>query len=233
MHIDVEKLVSLDPDSLDDVFSWVDWRQDDTEVALQFAGQIINHLSVTSSDNLKTLTLTTDTGAYIVPLTHTGADRYVVLSSCAECFKDTHEVWLHRASLEDDTHGFLVLTKSESKLLQDKYSQWTQQHLRAFKPGYDHFHNVDIPYLHHENRLKRFEQQYAKIAAEQALYEARFSSPPEHSTTSGLVERIWKKFLLGIQILVILGIALGLYLKFTEPDCKVRIDGKCIVYQDR
>ena len=50
-----------------------------------------------TDDNGRTL-LTVQGTDHIIPLTGTGSDRYVMLSSLVEIMKETHVIWLGRAA---------------------------------------------------------------------------------------------------------------------------------------
>lgn len=90
---------------------------------------------------------------HTIPLTGTRHDKYVIISSLAEIFKDECVFYLSDNSIEDDTHYIKVFENPESR-------QEIELFEYAFIPmklGYDYFNGIDVPYLGHVDNNPDFE----------------------------------------------------------------------------
>ena len=169
MTISVRELVSLDAEERSERFVWIDWRSFETEVIEGIIGFLGEDEALDFQEGEDGgITVLYNARRFAIPLTHTGSDRYVMISSMAEILKDSYVFWLDRESAEGaDTHGFLLLTHAQSEELRRVHADWAAEHLLAFEPGFDHFHGIKVPFLHHPDHNPDF------IAQRQAMDEGR------------------------------------------------------------
>jgi hypothetical protein len=160
MTITVKELVALDEEQRSEHFIWIDWRSFEVEVvegAIQVLGED-GSLGFEEEDD--EITVLYNGRRFEIPLTHTGSDRYVMISSMAEILKDKYVFWLDRGSAEGaDTHGLLLLTHAQSEELCRDHADWAAEHLLAFEPGFDHFSGLKVPFLHHPDHNPDFVSQ--------------------------------------------------------------------------
>ena len=161
----LDKFITLEGEEFADQFGWVDWREDDTDVIEMFRSQLGDSDSIEYVEERGEITVQYRGRSHAIPLTHTGCDRYVVLASLVELVGETHDVWLHKGSMEDDTHGVLVLTRSFSRELREKHASWVKERLQPLKKGVDEFTGLEIPYIGHEQRRAEFEKDYRALDA--------------------------------------------------------------------
>ncbi len=226
--MELSEFVSLEGEDFADQFGWVDWRQDDAAVIEMFRSQLGDSASIEYVEERGDITVQYRGRSYSIPLTHTGCDRYVVLSSLAELLRETHDVWLHKASMEDDTHGVLVLSRSFSRELAEKHASWVKESLQPLRRGIDEFTGLKIPYIGHERRKTEFEKEYRALEAARTEREAEVRKLALESTAAVRKYKLKQYVSLTIAVLVLSLIAWGLVLKHSEPDCRIRVDGECI-----
>ena len=82
--MDVDKLIALEDEEFADQFGWIDWREDDAGVVEIFRSQLPDTPSMEYVQQDGGITIQYGGRSYPIPLTHTGCDRYVVLSSLAQ-----------------------------------------------------------------------------------------------------------------------------------------------------
>ncbi|AJQ96126.1 hypothetical protein [Gynuella sunshinyii] len=227
--LNIDQLVQSEGDVFEDQFIWIDWRASEQDVVGAFSEQLVHGQSFEYLVTKYDASICYQGQTFPVPLTHTGSDRYVVISSLAEILKSSYEVWQHKDSLENDTHGFLLLTVEQSQYLQREYPEWTDTNLCLLEKGFDFFNDLNIPYFNHADDTL-FRQQYeAAVAARQATFQKswRTSSQVKTQTFS------FKKYsLLLLKGLLLVAAVYGLYLKYHDSQCRVRVDGHCIAYQE-
>ena len=226
--MDIDKLIALEEDEFADQFGWIDWREDDAAVVETFGLQLTDTSSIGYVQQDGEITVQYGGKSHPIPLTHTGCDRYVVLSSLAELLSDTHEVWLHKASTENDTHGILVLSRSASRLLEEKHAPWVKDNLQRLVRGVDGFSGLEIPYLGHEERAREFDKAYRELASadeERNLQIQRLAADSEEAVRT---YRKKQRIELAIAVLVLTVLVWMAFLKPSEPDCRVRVDGECM-----
>lgn len=224
--MEVDKLVSLEGEELDNQFGWIDWRQNDTEVIEIIKSQLPDGFSIDYMERDGGITIHYSGGSFSIPLTHTGCDRYITINSLAEIIGDTHDVWLHKRAMEDDTHGVLVLPKDHSDELVRNHASWVNNNLQALKKGVDEFSGLTITYVGHEDNAPG-------LANELRAREARDVRIREsYQQSEGAIRKFRYKSYMSLVIpgLIILVIAWLLILKYQQPDCRVRMDGECLVY---
>ncbi len=129
-------LISLKGENLDTAFGWIDWRGSEQEVVDIVQRQLGDDWALKLTTDDERAVLTVQGADYTIPLTRTGSDRYVMLCSLAEIFKETHVVWLHKERLDDDTHGVLVLPRDQSDELKSHHAAWVEQHLSPLRKGF-------------------------------------------------------------------------------------------------
>ena len=226
--MDLSKFVSLDGEDFADQFGWVDWREDDTAVIEMFRSQLGDSAPVEYAEERGEITVRYRGRSYPIPLTHTGCDRYVVLGSLAELVSETHDVWLHKGSMEDDTHGVLVLSRRFSWELMEKHASWVKERLQPLRRGVDEFTGLGIPYVGHEERAPEFEKEYRALEVAGRERNAEIRNLALESKAAVRKYRSKEIVLLVVAALILSVIAWGLYLKYSEPDCRIRVDGECI-----
>ena len=166
--IPVKELAALDEEARSEHFIWIDWRSFETEVVEGVIGVLGDDEALAFEEEDDDIAVLYNGHRFEIPLTHTGSDRYVMISSMAEILKDRYVFWLDRGSAEGaDTHGLLVLTHAQSEELRRDHADWAAEHLLAFEPGFDHFHGIKVPFLHHPDHNPDF------VAQRRAMDEGR------------------------------------------------------------
>lgn len=173
------KLTSLTGEDFDAAFGWIDWRSSEQEVVDIVQSQLGADWTLQLTDDDERTLLTVQGADHIIPLTGTGSDRYVMLSSLAEIMKETHVAWLHKGRLEDDTHGVLVLPKDQSDELENRHVAWVEQHLSPLKKGVDGFSGLAIPYCGGEDNAPDFEKEHGAADDARADWQARINADAE------------------------------------------------------
>lgn len=175
----IDELTSLTREDFDAAFGWVDWRSSEQEVVETFENQLGDGWDLNlNMDNGDTM-LSVQGVEYIIPLTDTGSDRYVMLSSLAEIFKETHVIWLHKKGMEDDTHGILALAKGQSDELTKHHGNWVTEHLLPLRKGVDEFDGIAIPYYGAEDNAPNFERERSAIDQARADRQAEIDADAE------------------------------------------------------
>jgi hypothetical protein len=126
---------------------------------------------------------------------------------------ETHDVWLHKASLENDTHGFIVLPKQFSEELVEKYASWLNKYLQPFKKGFDEFSGLKIPYLGHEDNAPDFRREYAEIEAAERERTKRIDKLAIDNEKAIKRYRYKERFSITVSVLVLIVIVLVLIIK--------------------
>ena len=216
----IDELTSLTGEDLDAAFGWVDWRGSEQEVVEAFENQLGDGWDLKlNADNSSTV-LSVQGVDHIIPLTGTGSDRYVMLSSLAEILKETHVVWLHKKGMEDDTHGILVLAKGQSDELTNHHGAWVTEHLLPLRKGVDEFGGVAIPYYGHEENAPNFERERgaidqaradrrAEIEADAEKFLDRYIALEEAANKKSLVRRFGFPVTIAILVLIAVLIAVA------------------------
>ena len=226
--MELSKFVSLNDEEFADQFGWVDWRQDDASVIDVFRSQFGDNGSIEYVEERGEITVQYRGRSYLIPLTHTGCDRYVVLDSLAELVSETHDVWLHKDSMGDDTHGVLVLSRRFSRELTEKHPSWVKARMQPLVKGVDEFTGLEIPYIGDEQRGAEFEKEYRALEAARADREADIRRLALESTAAIRKHRRKHHVSLMIAVLLLTVITWGLLVKHSEPDCSLRVDGECV-----
>ena len=209
-----QALVSLQENALEGMFGWIDWRSSIDDVAEIFQMQIGDGAAISLIESEgETPSVSVSGETYPIPLTGTESDHYVLICSLAEVLRDTHEVWAHKASLQDDTHGLLVLTKEQSDELKEHHTAWVEQHLFPLPLGVDQFSGVAIPYYGHEDNAPGFEgerqaidharnERNAKIKADTEKYMDRYVAMERAANKKSLIERFGFPAVIGTLALI-------------------------------
>lgn len=198
----VKELVALDAEERSERFIWIDWRSFEVEVVEGIIAFLGDDEDLGFEEEDEAITVIHNGRRFEIPLTHTGSDRYVMISSMAEILKDKYSFWLDRGSAEGaDTHGFLPLTHAQSEELLRDHADWAAEHLLAFEPGFDHFHGLKVPFLHHPDHNPDF------VAQRQAMDEGR-----QEAEQAFFAFLRGAKFVLGALILLTL-VALVLWMR--------------------
>ncbi len=227
--MEIDKLVSLDGDGFDNQFGWVDWRQDDAAIIDIFKSQVTDKFPIDSEQKDGGLMVRYYGQPYSIPLTHTVCDRYITINSLAEIISDTHSVWLHKNAMENDTHGILVLPNNHSEELKRNHAPWIESHLQALRKGVDEFSGLTIPYVGHEDNAPCLAGELRVLEANREARDIRIQQASQQSERATRQFRYKSYLSLVIPGLITLAIIWMLILKYQEPDCRVRVDGKCLV----
>ncbi|MFQ3229445.1 MAG: hypothetical protein ACI9DO_000805 [Reinekea sp.] len=223
----IAELIKLNQEKLEDELSWIDWREQDTEVASLFSRFLGSSLNFSCAENDDGITISFEGIEYKIPLTNTGSDRYVVLCSCAEILKDSHHVWMYKPSLEDDTHAFLVLSNNELSTFGKNEVDWLNSYFSTLTLGLDLFNNIPIPYTNHEGRLELFLSNYQ----EQPSYTNNLATDSLVKGESAIAAAFRRGKLI-FQALVVIVLVIFFIGKIFAPECRVKVDGECIAYYD-
>ncbi|MBB3166963.1 hypothetical protein [Simiduia aestuariiviva] len=240
----IELLVAANEEERQEFFSWMDWREYDSEVARLFIAQLEALAGdaplMQCVENEEGMSIVYEGKAHRIPLTDTGSDRYVTLCSLAKLVQDSHDVWLHRETLGDDTHGFLVLNKAQSAELAEKYGEWSAQHLKKLAPGWCEIYQRRIPYLGNEDYAVAFARAVAAEEAEERArvdnYHAAREAQIQANHRADRKQRRKQRLEWVIAVVFLVAIAV-MYVKkeidaANEPSCRVLIDGVCKFYNE-
>ncbi|TCI01300.1 hypothetical protein EZV61_18675 [Corallincola luteus] len=147
----IDEVSETSEEIIDEELIIIDWREYDDAIVETIAEK------VSSTDQMSAELLDGELWVYFnderykLPLTMSGHDRYVTISSLAWLLRDKYDFWLMAINIEDDTHQILITSKVESEKLNDEYKEFVKNQLVQLQIGFDYFNCVDIPYLEHEN----------------------------------------------------------------------------------
>src|SRR5215813_1488659 len=100
---------------------------------------------------------------YRLPLTISGHDRCVAISSLAELLKNDYRFFVLAPWRGSDAHGLLVVPESQMRA-------WGSipEHLEPLRFGFDYFNGINIPYLNHEDSAPNWatESEAARLSGE-------------------------------------------------------------------
>ena len=144
----------------------VDAAHDELEIVLRVAEKVkaTNQLEGERVDDQLWVTLNNE--RYQLPLTSSGCDQYVTLSSLAYLLKEQYDFWILQSDQASGSHLLLVANKSDSEEMKKNNPQIIPEPLRPMKLGHDYFLDIEIPYLHHENNNPNFENERDNIIKE-------------------------------------------------------------------
>ncbi|MDH5180065.1 MAG: hypothetical protein OEZ39_13440 [Gammaproteobacteria bacterium] len=179
MLTDVNPIISLDEEEFEETFAWIDHRSYEDEVVEGVAEQIEESLSSVWKDD--ELWVNWQGTEYKIPLTVTRHDRYVAISSLAELLKEKYTFWLHRETLEDDTHGLLVTSNALADELVKNHADWVDRNLVRLQLGHDYFNGLEIPYYGHENHNPDFQKEAEEFNEALAEYKEEFKKAMENN----------------------------------------------------
>ncbi|KRA72039.1 hypothetical protein ASD78_16900 [Lysobacter sp. Root667] len=148
MRIPLATLVTLDEDELSEALIWIDWRSFESEVVSGFSDELDEADAIGMLDEDDPRELVHRGQTYLIPLTESGRDRYVMIASIAEILKDRYTVFVHSDSYGGaDTHGFLVLTNAEAAQARQHHSDWLERSFEPLPLAIDGFSGKAIPYF--------------------------------------------------------------------------------------
>ena len=122
-----------------------------------------------------------------LPMTVSPHDRYVAISSLAELLKDHYRFFALLPSHDTDTHAVLVVPIAVAQ-------GWTDlpEHLEPLRLGFDYFHQLEVPYLNHEQSAPNFASQAGARASADAfagfLLSAMFSGKADPKAVAALAK---------------------------------------------
>lgn len=142
----------------------VDWRDTEDCVVWAIASQLPDPDVLTCNEP------ETDEAPFLIvyrgrsheiPLTSSGVDRYVTISSLIEILRGDFRLYLRAGCERDDTHLIIVVEESVANALERDHAAWRSEHLIPVEPGLDYFSGLRIPYYGHTDNNPDFEGQYA------------------------------------------------------------------------
>jgi hypothetical protein len=137
---DVEGLASLDEDTLIDEHGIaVDWKACDDEVVADFGGHLAPGDSLTARLDESDLYATYNGAEHPIPLTHSPADRYVVIGSLIAILGARYELRRFKSSVQSDTHVFLLLLREDWRRLEEAHRSWADSLFEPVPLGKDGF----------------------------------------------------------------------------------------------
>ncbi len=146
---DIDALAALDTDTLADEHGViVDWRACEDEVVADFGRRLVSGDTLTARLDGNELYVTFNDAEYRVPLTHSPADRYVAISSLMSLLGERYELRRLKASVDSDTHVFLLLLREAWRLLDERHRSWADSLFESVPIGVDGFGNGEtVPYV--------------------------------------------------------------------------------------
>ena len=146
--VDLQALLH-DPAAHDEGLIWVDHREaeDDIVAAVAEVLEAGDKLYAEWRDDV--LVAVYQRQAHEIPLTLSPHDRYVAISSLAELLKAGYRFWIRRDSLDGDTHGLLVASRSALAALTSAEREALEAAFQPLELGHDYFHGLRVPYLGH------------------------------------------------------------------------------------
>lgn len=124
----------------------VDWRADNREVIEQFAERLARGDALSTRYDDSGLYATYNGAEFRIPLTGSGADRYVTIGSVMAILAARYELRRFTFSVGSDTHSFLLLLREDWARLEKESRTWVEATFEAVPPGEDGFGGGEIPY---------------------------------------------------------------------------------------
>jgi hypothetical protein len=124
----------------------VDWRADDREVVEQFAERLVPGDTLTTRHDDSGLYATYNGTEFRIPLTESGADRYVTICSLMSILSARYELRRFTYSIGSDTHSFLLLLREDWARLDKESRNWARSTFEPVRLGEDGFGGGEIPY---------------------------------------------------------------------------------------
>lgn len=150
------------PPSADDdaAYVFIDHREDDTGIVSAIAAGLPAGDPLQMEEEGDDLFVRYQGRRHRIPLRFSPHDRYITVSSLAEVLGAHYNFYVLEPSLAADTHGLLVVPQARAR-------SWPglPDHLVPLEPGYDYFHDIRVPYLHHEDSAPNFAQDSERVAA--------------------------------------------------------------------
>jgi hypothetical protein len=173
------EIIPIANPSIESRIIWIDHRDENDEIVEQVSALV--NSKVKSQWKEDKLYILYDGQKFEIPLTFTGADRYITVSSLAELLKDTYSFWVVSDSLKDDTQGLLVIEKDGVLSQEESHLKWFYETFSELKRGYDYFNGISIPYLGHEkteidigstlNNYERYKAEVSKALEDDPEYQ--------------------------------------------------------------
>ncbi|PMN70505.1 hypothetical protein [Enterovibrio norvegicus] len=147
----IDEVSEMSEEIIDEELIIVDWREYDDAIVEMIAEKVGSTDQMSAELLDEELWVCFNDERYKLPLTMSGHDRYVTISSLAWLLREKYDFWLMATNIEDDTHQILITSKVESEKLSKEYKEFVKNQLVQLQIGFDYFNCVDIPYLENEN----------------------------------------------------------------------------------
>ncbi len=147
----VDEVSETSEEIIDEELIIIDWRECDDAIIELIAEKVSRTEQISAEFVGDELWVSFNDERHKLPLTMSGHDRYVTISSLAWLLRDKYDFWLLASNIEDDTHQILITSTVESAKLNEEYKEFVDNQLVQLQIGFDYFNCVDIPYLENEN----------------------------------------------------------------------------------
>jgi hypothetical protein len=174
--MNAQALMAMSEDDLDDCVEWIDWRGEEAEVVEAVQARISESLTCAWDDDEFFIYL--DNQKLKIPLTLTGCDRYVTISSLAEILKAKYAFFLRNGYEGDDTHGLLIVPVDCVPVMRSQHGAWFNDNFSELERGIDHFSGLRIPYVGHENNNPNLKEEVEALRAREAEFAAQLERSP-------------------------------------------------------
>jgi len=171
------------PSADDDVYIYIDHREEESSIVEYVSERLAPDDALAVGEDDEHMMVRYRDQDYLIPLQYSRHDRYIMISSLAELLGERYAFFVLEPSLGDDTHGLLVVKKSDLE-------GWpaVPAHLGALRLGYDYFNDIQVPYLHHENHAPDFAADRSKVdsshAAMAGMMQSMFSGRMDEQTAA-------------------------------------------------
>ncbi len=144
-------LAELGSDSRDDLLVWIDHREEEDAIVRAISERLDAQDALEAEWRDDGLWVRYHGQQHRLPLTGSALDRYVVISSVAALIADRYAVFFDESSRGDDTHGLLVVSKTDLAFLDEQTRQVLARDFSPLELGLDYFGGIRIPYLGHDD----------------------------------------------------------------------------------
>jgi hypothetical protein len=146
---DIDALPTLDVEMLISSHCIVvDWRALEDEVVDDFAGRLTGGDTLQRDNSEGALTVTYNGARFAIPLTESGADRYITICSLSVILSDQYELRRLKSSVDSDTHVFLLLLANDWAHLGAIDRSWSDELFESVPLGVDGFGFQTTPIPH-------------------------------------------------------------------------------------
>jgi hypothetical protein len=145
----------------DDAFVFIDHREEETAIVEYVSERLAPEDALEVEEDDEQIAVRHRGTLHRVPLQMSPHDRYIMISSLAVMLAGRYRFFLHKPSLDGDTHGLLVVPESDALA-------WgaVPDHLVPLALGHDYFNDLRVPYLNHETQAPDFDRQRERLASQ-------------------------------------------------------------------